>query len=114
MMVRRMIYVTFRKRGLHRYPGAPAAVAYLASEHRHTFWFKVSIAVHHCDREIEFHLFQDWLESLYDGGVLPLDGRSCEMMAEDLHARIAERYPGRAVDIDISEDGENGAVLSWP
>ena len=113
MMARRMIYVTFRKRGLHRYAGAPADVEYLAHTHRHIFWFKVSIEVRHNDRDIEFHLFQEWLELLYDARTLGLDGRSCEMMAEELYARIAERYPGRAVDIDISEDGENGAVLSW-
>lgn len=114
MMARRMIYVTFRKRGLHRYADAPAEVDYLAHPHRHIFWFKVSIEVRHNDRDIEFHLFQDWLESLYDARTLGLDGRSCEMMAEELYGRITERYPGRAVEIDISEDGENGAVLSWP
>ena len=113
MMARRMIYVTFRKRGLHCFPGAPAEVAYLAHQHRHTFWFKVAIEVHHNDRDIEFHLFQDWLESLYDAGTLTLDGQSCEMLAEELYTRIVDRHPGRAVEIDVSEDGENGAVLSW-
>ena len=57
-MARRMIYVTFRKRGLHRYAAAPAEVDYLAHPHRHTFWFKVSIEVRHNDRDIEFHLFR--------------------------------------------------------
>lgn len=114
MMARRMIYVTFRKHGRHRFPNAPSEVAYLAQSHRHNFWFKVSIEVHHNDRDIEFHLFQEWLMSLYEAGTLQLSGRSCEMMAEELYTRIADRYPGRAVEIDISEDGENGAVLSWP
>jgi hypothetical protein len=114
MMPKRMIYVTFRKRGLHRFPDAPAEVAYLAQPHRHTFWFKVSIEVHHNDRDIEFHLFQQWLESLYETGLLMLDGRSCETMAEELYERISERHSGRSIEIDISEDGENGAILSWP
>lgn len=112
-MPKRMIYVTFRKRGLHHFPNAPNQVAYLASEHRHTFWFKVSIEVQHSERDIEFHIFQDWLESLYDQDVLQLDGRSCETMAEELYGRIVKRYPGRSVEIDVSEDGENGCVLTW-
>jgi len=52
--------------------------------------------------------------SLYEASTLQLNGRSCEMMAEELYTRIADRYPGRSVEIDIGEDGENGAVLSWP
>jgi hypothetical protein len=113
MMPKRMIYVTFRKRGLHHFPNAPDQVAYLANPHRHTFWFKVCIEVQHSDREIEFHIFQDWLEGLYDRDVLGLEGRSCEMIAEELYEHIAKRYPGRGVEIDVSEDGENGCIISW-
>lgn len=112
-MPKRMIYVTFRKRGIHSFPNAPEAVGYLAHEHRHTFWFKVSIEVQHSDRDIEFHLFQDWLEGLYDTDVLRLGGRSCETIAEELYEHIAKRHPGRSVEIDVSEDGENGCVIAW-
>ncbi len=50
---------------------------------------------------------------MYGDGVIQLDHRSCEMIAEDLYAQINARYPGRAVEITVSEDGENGATLIW-
>ena len=35
------------------------------------------------------------------------------MMADDLYLQIADRYPGRAVQIEVSEDGENGCSISY-
>ena len=114
----RKIYVTFQREGIHKYPAAltdPGLkdVSFLGYPHRHMFHFKVGISVVHNDRDIEFILFKRWLESLYGDGVIQLDFKSCEMIAEDLYAQISSRYPGRAVSIDVSEDGENGAVLAW-
>jgi len=37
----------------------------------------------HNDRDIEFIQFKRWLERLYADGVLRLDHKSCEMMADD-------------------------------
>ena len=31
------------------------------------------------------------------------------MMSDDLYVQIAKKYPGRKVEIDVSEDGENGS-----
>jgi len=42
-----------------------------------------------------------------------LDYKSCEMMADDLYAEIAGRYPDRAVWIEVAEDGENGALIKY-
>ncbi|CAB4123241.1 hypothetical protein UFOVP29_400 [uncultured Caudovirales phage] len=114
----RMIYVTFQKEGIHCYPAAledPALadVSFLGYPHRHMFHFRVAISVLHHDREIEFILFKRWLESLYSDKVLELDFKSCEMIAEDLYTVINDRYPGRCVNIDVSEDGENGAWMMW-
>jgi hypothetical protein len=52
------------------------------------------------------------LESLYQG-TLELDYKSCEMIADDLHNQIANKYPGRKVWIEISEDGENGCIKKY-
>ncbi len=114
----RMIYVTFQREGIHKYPAAltdPALkdVDFLGYPHRHMFHFKVWISVEHNDRDIEFILFKRWLESLYGTGTLELNYKSCEMIAEDLYAQINARYPGRSVVIDVSEDGENGAHMVW-
>ena len=65
------------------------------------------------DRDIEFIQFKRWLENLYRDGTLQLDYKSCEMMSDDLYLKIAERYPNRAVWIDVSEDGENGASIKY-
>lgn len=119
----RKIWVTFRKEGIHRYPAAatdPALatgdeydVSFLGVPHRHIFHFCVWIDVLHNDRDIEFIQFKRWLENLYRNGTLQLDYKSCEMMADDLYLQIASRYPDRAVWIEVSEDGENGALIKY-
>ena len=119
----RKIWVTFRKEGIHCYPAAatdPALatgdeydVSFLGVPHRHIFHFRVWIDVLHNDRDIEFIQFKRWLENLYKDGILQLDYKSCEMMADDLYAEIAGRYPDRAVWIEVAEDGENGALIKY-
>jgi len=121
----RKIWVTFRKEGIHKYPAAATDpqlatgdqydVSFLASPHRHIFHFRVWIDVFHNDRDIEFIQFKRWIESLYNGqgSVLSLDYKSCEMIADDLYLQIAGRYPGRAVWIDVAEDGENGCLIKY-
>lgn len=111
------IWVTFELPGMHRYPNAPDEVAYLRNEHRHIFKFRVEITVHHDDREIEFHMFKNWLLSQYSKGTLQLNHNSCEMLASGLLERILLKYDcsKRTVSVDVSEDGECGAtVLSTP
>lgn len=118
-----MIWVTFRKEGIHKYPAALTDpklasgdeydVSFLGYPHRHIFHFKVAIEVFHDDRDIEFIQFKRWLENLYKDNTLSLDYKSCEMIADDLYARINARYPGRNVWIDVSEDGENGCHIQY-
>lgn len=119
----RMIWVTFQKEGIHKYPAAltdPALatgdeydVSFLGYPHRHIFHFRVWIDVFHDDRDIEFIQFKRWLENLYKDAILALDYKSCEMIADDLYLQIADRYPNRAVTIEVSEDGENGCSINY-
>jgi hypothetical protein len=121
----RKIWVTFRKEGIHKYPAAatdPALatgdhydVSFLGFPHRHIFHFRVWIDVFHNDRDVEFIQFKRWLEALYSGdqGILSLDYKSCEMISDDLYLQIAQRYPGRAVWIEVAEDGENGCLIKY-
>jgi len=119
----RMIWVTFQKEGIHCYPAAATDpmlntndeynVAFLANPHRHIFHFRVWIDVFHNDRDIEFIQFKRWLENLYRDSTLALDYKSCEMISDDLYVQIANRYPRRAVWIEVSEDGENGALVKY-
>ena len=115
----KMIWTTFEKEGIHKYPAALtdpnlADVSFLGYPHRHMFKFKVWIEVFHEDRDLEFIQFKRWLESLYADGTLQLDFKSCEMMSHDLYALIAAKYPGRHITIDVSEDGENGSFAEYP
>jgi len=120
---KRWIWVTFQKEGIHKYPAAledPALatgdeydVSFLGYPHRHKFHFRVAISVVHNDRDIEFIQFQRWLENLYKDDILQLDYKSCEMMSDDLFEQIAGSYPGRDIKIEISEDGENGALIEY-
>jgi len=121
--MKKMIWVTFQKEGIHKYPAALTDpnlatgdeydVSFLGYPHRHMFHFKVAIEVFHDDRDIEFIQFKRWLENLYKGAILALDFKSCEMIAEDLYTQINARHPGRAVTIEVSEDGENGCHIQF-
>ena len=119
----KMIWVTFRKEGMHKYPAALTDsnlatgdeydVSFLGYPHRHIFHFKVWIGVTHDDRDIEFIQFKRWLEKLYAEGTLQLDYKSCEMMSGDLYDAISNKYPNREVWIEVSEDGENGSFIKY-
>ena len=119
----RKIWITFRKEGIHKYPAAATDpllatndeydVSFLGYPHRHIFHFRVWIDVFHNDRDIEFIQFKRWLENLYNDSVLSLDYKSCEMIADDIYIKIAERYPNRAVWIEVAEDGENGCLIKY-
>lgn len=121
--VKKFIEVRFQKEGIHCYPAAATDpklktgdeydVSFLANPHRHMFHFRVRISVQHDDREIEFIQFKRWLESLYSGDVLKLNYKSCEMIADDMLSQIIGRHPGRSIEIEVSEDGENGGILQY-
>ena len=119
----KMIWVTFRKEGIHKYPAAATDpnlatgdeydVSFLGVPHRHVFHFRVWIGVFHNDRDIEFIQFKRWLENLYKGGTLELNYKSCEMISDDLYEQISTRYPERNIVIQVSEDNENGATIVY-
>ena len=117
-VAKRTIFVTFQREGIHCYPAAAsepslADVSFLGSPHRHIFHFRVDIEIFHNDRDIEFIQFKRWCESLYSSSILELDYKSCEMISDDLYNQIADRYPDRDVQIEVSEDGENGSTIFY-
>lgn len=124
-VAQKKVWVTFQKEGVHCFPAAATDpklntgdeydVSFLASPHRHIFHFRVCIDVYHDDRELEFIQFKRWLENLYasSNGVLELNYKSCEMIADDLYLQIAAKYPNRDVWIEVSEDGENGCYVEY-
>lgn len=130
MQLKRQIKVSFQKEGVHKYPAALTDpklatgewddVSFLGYPHRHIFHFYVTIDVTHNDRDIEFIQFKRWLERLYtedmynsETAFLELDYKSCEMIAEELIDTISEKYPNRNIIVEVYEDNENGAILSY-
>lgn len=103
------IFVTFQFEAWHRWPNAPPDCAYLADRHRHIFHVRVEAPVTHSDRDIEFITFkrkaQDEVESLL--ATADTSTWSCEMWARSLMDSLPP-----ADRVQVSEDGENGAVIS--
>jgi hypothetical protein len=124
-MIKRRIEVKFTKEGIHRYPAAATDpklktgdyldVSFLSNPHRHIFHFYVSVEVSHNDREVEFIQFKRWLENSYTTGILHIDYKSCEMLAEDLYNQIQTHstFCNRETIIKVYEDDENGAILEF-
>lgn len=116
--VNRWIWVTFQKAGFHRYPEAATEerlkdVDYLGNRHRHLFKFKVKIEITHDNRELEFHQFLNFCESLFDNRTIDIDYKSVEMLADDIHNEISKNYPLRNHIIEVSEDGECGCEIVY-
>jgi hypothetical protein len=106
----RKIFITTQFEGLHCYPKAPEEVSYLRNMHRHIFKVKCTIAVQHNDREIEFILFKtkinEFLNKKYN-----VHADSCEDIALEIALYLINMYD-RWVEVEVSEDGENGAIVT--
>jgi hypothetical protein len=113
------VFATFRVSGMHYWPGALAPYEYLGNLHRHVFHVKVTVFVDR-DRQVEFIELgmraEDEFKSIGGGeNTVTLEhihfgGRSCEMLAKELWERLL-RCGYRVKQIEVSEDGENGAVV---
>lgn len=115
-MEKKYIYIKFAKEGIHCYPEAGtnpdlADVSFLQYPHRHMFHFMIAIEVNELNRDIEFIQLKRYCEGLYDQKTLDLNSKSCEMIASELADVLQEKYPGRDITVDVSEDDENGSMI---
>jgi hypothetical protein len=100
------IFITTRFEGFHCWPDAPDEVAFLRSPHRHIFHVRCWRTVDHDDRDIEFI---QWKRQI-DFSIRTLAGEndtmkwSCETWARAIGGTVD------ADTVEVSEDGENGAV----
>ncbi len=121
--LRRRIHIEFVKEGVHCFPAAASDpklktgewddVSFLANPHMHYFYFKVAVEVFHNDRDLEFIQFSRWCQRLYEQGTMQINSKSCEMLAEELMAQIATKYPNRDLKVSVLEDNINGATLEY-
>lgn len=104
--------VKTRFQGLHRYPDAPAPVEFLSHPHRHEFHVRVLLQQFHDERDVEYLQFKDELNAVLKG--FPMhEADSCETMARMLAQILTGRYPGRGGSVRLTEDGENGAIVTF-
>ncbi len=110
------IFCTCQFESFHRWSNAPSIHEYLSQPHRHMFHVKVWCLVKSDDRDIEFI----WLKRKVLEGVniirteSPFDdknptmGWSCERWCVAI-----QTIDKRICRVEVSEDGENGAVVDF-
>lgn len=102
------VFFTLQFEGIHCWPACPIPeVSYLKAPHRHIFHVKGEAEVSHSDRDKEFIMLKkqvaEYLAAKFRAG--DMGSTSCEMVAEDLV------YVFDLVQCEVSEDGENGAIV---
>lgn len=115
--MQRAVVCKLKRELYHRYKDAPEPVWYLRNLHRHELDIEVTLEVFHNDREIEFimlkHEINSFLDSLkFDTPNNENDGISCEMIAESIVTYLSNKYGQRYVQVEVLEDGENGACVA--
>lgn len=109
-------YVIIREHvaGSHQWEDAPREVNYLRNEHRHTFIYEVKIRVEHGDRDVEFFMFKNKLNSVLKtmypniDGILRFGRRSCEMISEEVFNKIKQMGFDNVQSVYFYEDGLDG------
>lgn len=102
------VILDFDVDGFHRYPAAPAEVAFLRSSHRHLFRIQIEYTVETIDREREIFLeeakVKQWLNERF-GTPCRFGERSCEMIAHEILRAFG------ASSVRVLEDGRGGACV---
>lgn len=92
----------------------PASPTYfLGYPHRHVFKITSKIQVFHEDREIEFFALKQRVqeELAKFKNTRNHTDFSCETLADYLLEFIEEVFGSRMIEIEVSEDGENSAIV---
>jgi 6-pyruvoyl-tetrahydropterin synthase len=105
------VYCTLRFIGFHRWKDAPEEFAHLRSRHRHEFHVRVDVLVEHDDREVEFQLLKHDVRKLIEKAQAATPNSVEEWSCESWALYLLEAVP-YCVRVEVSEDGENGAVAS--
>jgi len=104
------VWIVTSFEGYHRWKDAPKEVEFLREWHRHIFHVRLEVPVNHDNRDVEFIMLKQSVEAWLDVNGY-LRGRfeeSCEQIA----IRLANAFS--ASQVEVSEDGENGARIVIP
>ena len=96
---------------VHCYPTAPVAVKHLRNKHRHTFFVSATIEVTDDNRQLEFYLVKDYLDTVVTQN--NMNSLSCEMICDIYYNAIERKYGKRKVMIEVSEDNQRSAITSY-
>ena len=113
-----MVRTSFK--GTHNWPEASqvvgSRVSFLDVPHRHTFYVNAELQVTDSDREVEFFIFQESIDTAIRELYAPKDlvynlgRRSCETIAEELIIWIRRRFNHSGeITVEVWEDNEVGA-----
>lgn len=110
-----VIFCSLDFEALHNWPDIPEQEScwFLAQKHRHVFKIKVYKRVYHDNRDAEFidfkHQVSEYLKSQFftdaKSGIPDINNTSCERLGR----MILNQFD--AIKVEVSEDGENGAVV---
>ena len=105
------VWVTHQHESLHYWPAAKEPVEFLKHPHRHLMHIKLEVNVNNPDREVEFLQLKRELINFcvfrWPYGFVTT--HSCEQIAFEVYVHFKCIYS--VVEIQVSEDGENGATL---
>lgn len=117
---RQTVFCTLQFEGFHRWPEAPIDVEHLFNLHRHVFHVRIDFDIKE-DRGLEFQQAKThvaaFIDQLQRGGAgaggerVPreeLETWSCERWALEILDKFVN---WGAFKVEVSEDGENGAVV---
>ena len=110
-MIKQFIKVRWQFEGFHKWNKAPEEVKFLRNLHRHLFICTAKIEVDHGDRELEFFIVQKRLRNKFKNNKYSY--RSCEMIAVDILRECKKFVNNRVIEIEVSEDGENSAIVEF-
>ncbi len=104
------VWCTLSFESVHCWPDAPEAVMFLRVPHRHMFHAKLWFRVMHDDRDIEFILAKRKAQEFVEQWRTRPETLtwSCERWAIELLNSQG------AIRVEVSEDLENGAIVSLP
>lgn len=115
----KIVYARTKFEGLHYWQGAPEG-SFLRHPHRHVFHVAVSVTVSHMDRAVEFFVLKNHVDEVIDTWLktwpvshppvsLHVFTASCEMIAEVIFNALRNDFA--VFQVNVSEDGENGAIV---
>lgn len=106
------VYCTTRFVAFHCWPNAPDSVDYLRFKHRHEFRVKVTARTAHDNRYIEFITLKLQTDDAIKSMLAVWTGTaSCEQVCQGIANRLTKDL--MITSVEVSEDGENGAVVTY-